>query len=406
MRIGNRLKYLRTLKKLSLAELGKGIVSPTHLSNIENGRFNPSDDILSSISGKLKVELSYLTNHDKFDPVIQKSLDELLNSLIINSVESKLIIDILSETVINNILQETIYLMLVTCYKYKNNLIAENEQNQLSFYEIDSINLTDPLLTKSYYYYQGQIHFYQGDYKKSLVFFDKLIKITHSEHVNLFLLYNLALLEYRSGFYIRAAKSTEKALDKSLKTHNWEVSLDLYNLLTVICWKSRDTELAKNYAFKALEIGQIHNSQECHRVYHNLGCIILEEGVVEEAISFLKKAIVFKEKIGVKTFSSKRKLLNCYLSLSDENNFKALFNELVDLIKTEKENIILRYYNAIYLKEFGLGDYISILEELVPLLKTNDLTKEYSYCLKELSKHYEEKKYYKISLSYYQKQFR
>lgn len=296
--------------------------------------------------------------------------------------------------------------MLVTCYKYKNNLIAENEQNQLSFYEIDSINLTDPLLTKSYHYYQGQIHFYQGDYKKSLAFFNKLIKITHSEHVNSFLLYNLALLEYRSGFYIRATKSSEKALDISLKTHNWEVSIDLYNLLTVICWKSRDTELAKDYAFKALEIGQLHNSQECHRVYHNLGCIYLEEGSVEDAISFLNKSIVFKEKIGVNTFSSKTNLLNCYLSLSDENNFNGLFNKLMDVIKTEKENIILRYYNALFLKEFGLGEYHSILEDLVPLLKTNDLTTEYFYCVKELSKHYEEKKYYKISLSYYQKTFR
>jgi HTH-type transcriptional regulator, quorum sensing regulator NprR len=403
LKIGNRIKYLRTINKLSLSDLGYGIVSTTHLSNIEKGRYNPSDEILASLSERLNVELGYLTNYERFDPEIHSLLDNLLSSLILSSSDVDLTVDKLSKKPINNILQETIFLMLIACYKYKCKLNSTNEENQLSIYEIDMIDLTDPLLIKSFYYYQGQMHFYKGNSNQSLSYFNELIKLTHSPKVYSFLLYNLALLEYHSKYYIRAAQNAEKALNNSLYTHNWEASFDLYNILMVICWKSKDIELAKEYGSKAQEIGEINNNSECHRVYHNLGCIHLEEGSLDQAVNFLNKSISLKERMNNCTFHSKIKLLNCYFLKGADEQLRSLFYELINSAKTEKEELILEYWNVMFLKRERSEDFIKVIKRIIPLLEKYNLTNEYISCLEELARHYREQKSYKHALSCYQK---
>lgn len=403
MKIGNRIKYIRTVNKLSLSDLGHGIVSATHLSNIEKGRFNPSDEILASLSQRLNIRLGYLTNYNKFDSEIKELLVNLLNSLILGSPDIELTVDKLSKKPINNILQETIFLMLISCYKYKCKLNPIEEEKQLSFYEIDNISSIDPLLIKSFYYYKGQMHFYKGNYNKSLSYFNELIKLTHSSKEYSFLLYNLALLEYYSKFYIRAAKSAEKALSHSLSAHNWEVSFDLYNLLMIIYWEDEDIEIAKEYGSKALEIGEVNNYSECHRVYHNLGCIHLEEGSLDLAIKFLHKSILLKKRMNIYTFPSKTKLLICYFLKGDDENLKSLHYDLLNNTKTKKEEIILEYFNVVFLKRGNSGEIVKRIKEIIPLLKKYNLKEEYISCLKELAVHYSAQNSYKHAFSCYQK---
>ncbi|WP_226086716.1 helix-turn-helix transcriptional regulator [Mesobacillus sp. S13] len=403
MKIGNRIKYIRTRSKLSLSDLGRGIVSATHLSNIERGRFNPSDEILASLSERLNVRLGYLTNYNKFDSEIQDLLVNLLDSLILGSPDAKLTVDKLSQKPINNILQETIFLMLISCYKYKCKLNPIEEENQLSFYEIDKISSLDPLLIKSFYYYKGQKHFYKGNYNNSLRYFNELIKLTYSSKEYSFLLYNLALLEYYSKFYIRAAKSAEKALSYSLSAHNWEVSFDIYNLLMVIHWEDKDLEIAKEYGSKALEIGEIKNYSECHRVYHNLGSIHLEEGSLDLAVDFLNKSISLKNKMSIYNFSSKFKLLKCFFLKGADERFKSLHYDLLNNTKTKKEELILEYFNVVFLKRGNTGDIVKRIKEIIPLLKKHNLKEEYISCLKELAVHYSAQNSYKHAFSCYEK---
>lgn len=55
MFISNRLKKLREAKNMDRHEMAKGIVSYSHLCNIEAGRFEPSKEILIAMARKLKV---------------------------------------------------------------------------------------------------------------------------------------------------------------------------------------------------------------------------------------------------------------------------------------------------------------------------------------------------------------
>ena len=61
MTLGERIKFLRKTRKITLKELSKNAgISISFLSDIENGRSNPSLERLKDIAESLKVTTSFL----------------------------------------------------------------------------------------------------------------------------------------------------------------------------------------------------------------------------------------------------------------------------------------------------------------------------------------------------------
>lgn len=59
--LGKRIVYLRKMRKFSQEDLAlEANVNKNYLSDLENGRRNPSIQVLNRISKALKVPLSYL----------------------------------------------------------------------------------------------------------------------------------------------------------------------------------------------------------------------------------------------------------------------------------------------------------------------------------------------------------
>jgi transcriptional regulator with XRE-family HTH domain len=71
--LGERIRELRDKRDLSLREFAKqlGDVSPSHIFDIENGRRNPSDDLLHKIALVLGVGFEELKRLDSRLPVEQ-----------------------------------------------------------------------------------------------------------------------------------------------------------------------------------------------------------------------------------------------------------------------------------------------------------------------------------------------
>src|SRR5579859_2042334 len=69
--LGDRIRELRDAKDLSLREFARQLdnISPAHISDIENSRRNPSDDLLRKIAAVLGVEFAELKNFDLRLPV-------------------------------------------------------------------------------------------------------------------------------------------------------------------------------------------------------------------------------------------------------------------------------------------------------------------------------------------------
>ena len=69
--LGHRIHELREAKDLSLREFAKqlGDISPAHISDIENGRRNPSDELLQKMARVLGVKFEELKQLDSRLPV-------------------------------------------------------------------------------------------------------------------------------------------------------------------------------------------------------------------------------------------------------------------------------------------------------------------------------------------------
>jgi transcriptional regulator with XRE-family HTH domain len=68
--LGNRIRELREKKDFSLREFAKKVEnSPAHISDIELGRRNPSDELLHKISSILGESVEELRKYDARPPV-------------------------------------------------------------------------------------------------------------------------------------------------------------------------------------------------------------------------------------------------------------------------------------------------------------------------------------------------
>ena len=75
MKLHNRIRRVRVEKGFSQAEVCKGIISASHYSNFENGRYQLGTDILTLLAERLSVPYSYFSNWNEDD----QSVEELLN---------------------------------------------------------------------------------------------------------------------------------------------------------------------------------------------------------------------------------------------------------------------------------------------------------------------------------------
>lgn len=64
MNEGLIIKYLRQEKKLSQKTLADGICTVRHLRNIENGRANPTYDMICRMANRLGGDLHLMVNQD------------------------------------------------------------------------------------------------------------------------------------------------------------------------------------------------------------------------------------------------------------------------------------------------------------------------------------------------------
>ena len=74
MTVGKRIKEIRKKKKLTLRELSKKAdISISFISDIENGRSNPSLERLKSIAAALDTPVSVLLGESVSDEVSEKN---------------------------------------------------------------------------------------------------------------------------------------------------------------------------------------------------------------------------------------------------------------------------------------------------------------------------------------------
>ena len=129
MNIGEKIKYIRTEKKLSRAELSrKSGVSEISIRKYETGQRNPKLDSLKKIALALNINPYELIQNNELD----ETLSDFSNSVVLPLMNILKVNDNYSELT-NNITFDQYKLFLDFLYsKYRNQLDTLDKENKLS----------------------------------------------------------------------------------------------------------------------------------------------------------------------------------------------------------------------------------------------------------------------------------
>lgn len=391
--------YLRKKNNLSLEQAAHGIISSTHLSNIENGRYYPSEEILKLLSKRYNISEDYLLHFDKKDSDLNHQLNELFNHMITNNflAAQNLIDQIAEKKYINHIEQELIFETLKICLSVKLKKPYEKCLQNLNNLIDDEVLSYPSFLHLCREYLRILVYFHKKDFQGCLDATQMVLKYDLPEEVRSAMELNLLIILYHLKRYIPAIKQAEKALRIFYVNHMWRLLAESYTILIAIYHDNYDYDTALKYSNSAMEIAEKFNFESIKaKLYHNYGIVYKGLEKYDLAIENFKKSIEYKKELNMSPFNSYWSLLDIFVILKDEKSFNQFYEELDDI----HEDI---EYMKVILNPSLIPDYLTKLKKWANNLELEGKLQSTIRIYKLLSDYYYNERKYKLSSYYYQK---
>ncbi|MEI3606368.1 helix-turn-helix transcriptional regulator [Pseudogracilibacillus sp. SE30717A] len=409
MHIGKRIRYIRMKNNLSQEKLAKGIVSVSHLSNLESGRYSASEDTIRFLAKKLKVNDSYLLDCNNPDQNLEKQLSVLFDTILSDVINTSKILTTIQEP-INCIHQEWTYFYLKCSYYYKVNELdkaKDLEDSILTYFISDNDNLNEypQLLKQGYYYYKGISAYRKNNLESSYYFFNMLLEtVRHSTSICADMNFNLALTSYQLADYFKAKKHADESIKLYINNGDLENLAIVHNLLgTIYCdtfmFKEalQELEKAMNYS-KILKF----NSHKA-RVFHNQGLVYKGMNNLSEALKHFMKSYELKVKIKSESILvTLIEIIECHIILNQYSEAKKLARTSSQYLKTERDyHRLSSLKGSIDLYEDSEAEFIKKKTEALNYFIDNNLFKNAKGIAKELGDFYFKTNKYKNAATYY-----
>ena len=407
MHLGKRLRYIRLKNNLSQEKLAKGIVSVSHLSNLESGRYSASEETIRFLAKRLKVSESYLSGSLTPDKNLDEQLSKLFVTILTDVTNTPNILATIHEP-INCIYQEWTYFYLTCSYYYKVNKLdkaKDIEENTLTYFisENDSLTEYPQILKQAYFYYKGISAYRNNHLESSYRSFNKLTDYVHFNKIYADIQYNLALISYQLSDYFKAKKHTDIANEFYLQNGDLDKLAETHNLLgTIYCesfmFKDSLRELNKAMKFaKSLNIRYLES-----RILHNKGLVYKGLGEENKALEMFLNSYRLKVKMNFENMVvTIGELLECQINLGRYTETKQLLKTASQYMKTENDYQLLNSIKGnIDLHEGNEVEFIKKKTEALNYFIHNNL-KYAKGIAKELGDYYFEKNKYKNAATYY-----
>lgn len=377
---------------VSQAEVCKGIISASHYSNFENGRYQLGTDILTLLAERLAVPYSYFSNWNEEDP----SLEELLSSY-----EKKVEIGELEEferfyereqeqfAYIPSVRQEFVYHLIRFKHLFKSNRYDEARQ-LYARYILDtkhSYLALDEGYSQVYYYISGLYYYALNQWEECIRHFNAAMKMSDDDLFRAKILYNLSLAAYRLFKYERALHYAKEAKNIYLNLHDWEKTADCYNLVAVLLRETGSLEESEMYISKALHLIGGEYAAKQTKLYHNLALVKFDQEDYQRALELIEKSLRLKTELDTdeSLFISYRIRLAIYLNKKDILSLRQNLKLAQNYIATDGDRAHYLYIEAqtFYLLE----DYPSYEKSIAKSIKLFESAKNWKY-LKMAAEHY------------------
>ncbi|UTR08885.1 helix-turn-helix transcriptional regulator [Evansella sp. LMS18] len=404
MHIGNRLKKIRTLKGVPQSKVCKGIVSPSHYSNIESGRYEASEDILESIAERLHVPTKYLVGIHDDSPTTSELLLDYENLVEQDTEKADAFFEKRKKQLeyIPSIHQEMEYLLIRCMHLLKNLEIskAEHSHEEVSFYlQDENLGALSSKTNYKYYYITGLLYFYQRQYLESYNNFNKALKFATTNQYQARILFNLALNCYNINDIHKALLYTQDAKEIYMDQHLWKETIEAYILLGVLNIEIEDFNSAKDVLKKGLSLAkekdlQVHSA----KILHNLGVIHFKTKEYESSLSYFNESLEIKTQYNhSEIFITHLAILMVYLEMQ---NFRQLILQLKEAKQISGNKIEDYQLKVIEAKMeyllFNTQKYNELMEECLDYFYSHQIWNEVIDSAKHFSDfHYENRRYKK-----------
>lgn len=404
LHIGKRLKEMRKRSEKSQDQVGHGIISTSHFSNIEGGRFVPSQDILYLLADRLAVPYTYFEDIHIDDPdlaVLLKEYQRIIEGGELAQIESFYHENESKFEFIPSLNQELYFSLLRILDLINANRIED--ANQL--YNNKVVNYVDPSqvymlsaeIREKYFYVTGLIHYIKKNYEESIHNFRKTITLTTDSMLKARLTYNVALSLFYLYEYTSALKYSLKAKELYLNLHDWARTADCYNLTALLYKEVNDYESAESYINKGFDILQDESKKTYALLLHNLALIKIDKKLDEEALEILNRCIALKEKHNFNNlFISYRSKMKIYLDRNDIESFKNMMEIASLACKSDSDNTHLHVFQAQLNKyQKNYIEYENLMDSSIKYFFEIEDWKSVKSISDEFANYYVERKQYK-----------
>jgi transcriptional regulator with XRE-family HTH domain len=383
--IGSRIKKMRKMRNLSQFDLGKGFLSVSYISRIENGHVNIPSNYLQELARRLEVSVEdlYGTKERKeskelislassvFDLIYENRMDEA--EIKIKSLERT----IEKQELKNEFLNIQIELLnFAYCLKRNELKTCEKKRLRILSYPIGLY----PDLLFSFLRLSGNLQYKRGKYIESLKLYSEALEVEISESLNVEyanLLFNLSLNYLHLKDIQRSYYYIVKCIDHFDRLGCWYEAAEANIILGCIWQKQQDYKKATLVHKKALKLGvQLKDSYLQSLALHNLGVASFKDKEYKSAYNYWQESLFIKKKLGnnkdisITIFS----LAKLFFEQKNYDMFLDYINSLNEflrkdsnpLIEARKDELMGHYFLSID----NLNDCISSFTRAIELFQT------------------------------------
>lgn len=293
MEFGALIKFYRTQKGMTQAELAKGICSVPHLSKIENNSKEANEETISLLLERLDIGLEEMDEKEGLIQLLLGQLGEKINYYLKDKVDE--IYQKLQE--MEHIIPFSKYIYTYELYKYRyllfKGFLAEAEsQKDLLFKQKKNFSQHEEYLFR---YFNAVCLIMKGQYKAADDLLEALYNEPSNETQNAEFFYHRAFVKgslEQSGHAIHFGKM---ALQLFMNEHNFFRILHTLMMLGINFTQSNIYEEAEDCLKHLIRNAELLKQEKLlPQIYHNMGYLQNKKGNPKEALSYYEKSLALQ----------------------------------------------------------------------------------------------------------------
>ncbi|MGG3468130.1 helix-turn-helix domain-containing protein [Neobacillus pocheonensis] len=392
MEFGALIKFYRTQRGMTQAELAKGICSVPHLSKIENNSKEANEETVSLLLERLNISLEEMEEKEDRVKVLLRELANGINFYLKDEIEETY--QKLKE--IEHLIPFSKYIYIWEFYKFRylifKGLVAEAEsQRDLLYKHKKNFSQHEDYLFR---YYNAVFLMWKGQNKNADDILDALHAENSIETIDGEFLYHRALVKSsleQSGHAIHFGKM---ALQMFMNQHNFIRILHTLMLLGINYTHSNIYEVAHGCFQHLIRNAELIKEEKLlPQIYHNMGHLQNKMKNFKEALYYYEKSLALQPNFNQHYLVTLYTIGELYYSLNSFDKARACFQEVNSLAKdlgVKKYRLLADFY--LFLMTSPVKGFKFLELKVIPYFEEanehlDDLTRFY----KMLADYYNEK---------------